>query len=882
MHPKQPNIRLLLIFASLTIIGLFFFILYLRSLHTPNSSKNPSPALNQTHEKFNQAEQFLNRGDELHKKFQYKDAIKAFNEALRLYQKANSQAKEAITLGRIGRTYHDLANYKEAIKYHEERLRIAKSIKDRQEESAALSSLGNAYDLMGNYAEALKYHRQSLNVSQTINYLLGQAIAEGELGSIYHKLGDYETAIRKHNERLRIAVELEDRNLSLKLAGDAFSGLGNAYYAQAEYRTDKTPENCNKKRENYNEAIKYHNLHLKIAQEISNHRGEAIAWGSLGSVYHHFWKCDKNQNDLDKAIEYQNKRLNIARAINDRRLEGSAYGGLAYVYHSLKDYSETIKYTENYLEISRHIQDYPGQGNALNLLGVTYFQSDKFTEAITNIEEAINVRKSLREELTDTEKVFIFDTQQNTYLNLQEVLISQRKIERALEIAEQGRAQAFLDLLINQLNGNQEISKAINIEEIKKIAFEQKATLVVYSIVENSIIDHSKPLYIWVVKPTGEVEFRTNDLNNFKKELSNQSNTRQQGSQNLVDDWRDLVVAWDRSVDGPNKAPVPGSKQEEQKEILQAYYNLLIEPIDELLPTKENEKVIFVPQGALFLVPFAALQNPSNEKYLIQKHTILTAPSIQAIQILSQRRTQQQNIKPERKTEDVLIVGIKKYVKERKKGSRQFCSKDYPLKDLPKAAEEATEIAKILGLSPAKVLIDDKATEAAVKQQLPQARIIHLATHGLLDSCEEEAVPGAIALAESSETDKPNDSWLTASEIFEMKDKEDRRLDKAELVVLSACDTGGGRLTGDGVIGLSRSLIAAGTPSVVVSLRRVNDKSTKVLMTKFYHYWYKNKLDKAQALRLAMLDTMKTRDKETNESYENPSYWAVFTLIGLP
>jgi len=881
MHPKQPNIRLLLIFASITIIGLFFFILYLRSLQTPNSAQNPSPTPNQTHEVFNQADRFLSQGDELHKKYQYGEAIKAFNEQLRLYRESNNQAKEAITLGRIGSVYHDLANYIEAIKYHEQRLKIIKNI-DKQEEAAALSSLGNAYDLMGNYAKALEYHKQSLKISQTINYFQGQAIAEGELGSIYHKLGDYETAIRKHNERLRIAVELENPKLSLKLAGDAFSGLGNAYYARSEYRSDKTREKCNKKREDYNEAIKYHNLYLKIAQEISNHRGEAIAWGSLGSVYHHLWKCDKKQNDLDKAIKYQKKRLKIAQAINDSRLEGAAYGGLAHVYHSLKDYDKTIKYADKYLEISRKTLDYPGQGNALNLLGVARFQSGKFDKAKANIEEAIKVRKSLREGLTDTEKVFIFDTEQTAYLNLQQILISKGKNEQSLEIAEQGRAQAFLDLLVKQLDGNQEISNAINIEQIKKIAFEQKATLVVYSIVENSIIDHSKPLYIWVVKPTGEVEFRTNDLNNFKKELSNQSNTTQQDSPILGDDWRDLVVGWERSFDSPNKAAVPGSEQEKRKKILQAYYNLLIEPIDELLPTKENEKVIFVPQGALFLVPFAALQNPSNEKYLIQKHTILTAPSIQAIQILSQRRTQQQNIKPDRKTEDVLIVGIKKYVKERKKGSRQFCSKDYPLKDLPKAAEEATEIAKILGLSPAKVLIDDKATEAAVKQQLPQARIIHLATHGLLDSCEEEAVPGAIALAESSETNKPNDSWLTASEIFDMKDKEDRRLDKAELVVLSACDTGGGRLTGDGVIGLSRSLIAAGTPSVVVSLRRVNDKSTKVLMTRFYHYWYKNKLDKAQALRLAMLDTMKTRDKETNESYENPSYWAVFTLIGLP
>ncbi|BAZ48475.1 WD-40 repeat-containing protein [Nostoc sp. NIES-4103] len=93
----------------------------------------------------------------------------------------------------------------------------------------------------------------------------------------------------------------------------------------------------------------------------------------------------------------------------------------------------------------------------------------------------------------------------------------------------------------------------------------------------------------------------------------------------------------------------------------------------------------------------------------------------------------------------------------------------------------------------------------------------------------------------------------------------------AELVVLSACETGQGKITGDGVIGLSRSLIAAGVPSVVVSLWSVDDKSTKLLMTEFYRQMQQNP-NKATALRQAMLLTMK--------QYPQPKYWAAFTLIG--
>ncbi|WP_137669599.1 CHAT domain-containing protein, partial [Sphaerospermopsis reniformis] len=95
----------------------------------------------------------------------------------------------------------------------------------------------------------------------------------------------------------------------------------------------------------------------------------------------------------------------------------------------------------------------------------------------------------------------------------------------------------------------------------------------------------------------------------------------------------------------------------------------------------------------------------------------------------------------------------------------------------------------------------------------------------------------------------------------------------AELIVLSACDTGQGDIKGDGVIGLSRSLISAGIPSIVVSLWAVDDDSTSFLMTEFYKNM-EQKLDKGTALRQAMLTTMK------HKNYESPYHWAAFTLIG--
>jgi CHAT domain-containing protein len=231
---------------------------------------------------------------------------------------------------------------------------------------------------------------------------------------------------------------------------------------------------------------------------------------------------------------------------------------------------------------------------------------------------------------------------------------------------------------------------------------------------------------------------------------------------------------------------------------------------------------------------------------LIEKHTILTAPSIQ---VLSLTKKQQQLASGK----GAIVVGNPTMP------SVGFNRNQPPQKlpSLPHSETEAIAIAQLLNVEP---LTGDKATKVAVLQQIERARIVHLATHGILDDVEGLGVPGFIALAPS----KGDSGLLTANEIFNL------RLN-AELVVLSACNTGRGRITGDGVIGLSRSFIAAGVPSVVVSLWSVSDESTANLMAEFYRQMQLTP-DIAQALRKAMLVTL--------VKHPNPVDWAAFTLIG--
>ncbi|BAY24687.1 hypothetical protein NIES2100_44820 [Calothrix sp. NIES-2100] len=411
----------------------------------------------------------------------------------------------------------------------------------------------------------------------------------------------------------------------------------------------------------------------------------------------------------------------------------------------------------------------------------------------------------------------------------------------------------------NQVNAGLEISKLVDllaqslptanvnpptVEEIKQVAKKQNATLVQYSIISEEVKIEGKQqsqeseIYIWVIPPNGEISLRRVDLKTWREKekttLADLIKQIQQINGSGIERNKGIVVQ-------------PGVKENSAKLLWKQLHQLLIQPIAELLPNKPESRVIFIPQDKLFLVPFAALQD-ANNKYLIEKHTISTAPSIQLLDLLAQRRTANTT-----STQDVLIVGNPTMPTKPLNPGEEFRK----FSPLPGAEQEAKNIASIYHTQ---ALTGDAATETTVVERMSKARIIHLATSGLLGEYLE--IPGLLAFAPSSQ----DDGWLTGSEVSKLKLN-------ADLVVLSSCDSALGKITGDGVIGLSRAFIAAGANSVISAFGDIPDAQTATLMTEFHNNLSKNP-DKAAALRQAMLATMK--------QHPNPQDWAMFTLVGLP
>jgi CHAT domain-containing protein len=186
---------------------------------------------------------------------------------------------------------------------------------------------------------------------------------------------------------------------------------------------------------------------------------------------------------------------------------------------------------------------------------------------------------------------------------------------------------------------------------------------------------------------------------------------------------------------------------------------------------------------------------------------------------------------------------------------------------LPFTRQEANQLIALTPKGSSFSAIDFQASRATVLDPaLGQYRYLHFATHGFLDS--ERPGLSALVFSMVDAQGKTQDGFLRANDIYNLKLP-------AELVVLSACQTGLGKdIKGEGLVGLTRGFMYAGAARVVVSLWNVNDKATADLMTKFYEKMLKQGQRPAAALRAAQVEMWKQKQ------WQSPYYWAAFTMQG--
>ncbi len=727
---------------------------------------------------------------------EHRQALDYYQKALQRFKHSNNSQKTVDILGKIGIIYYQLSQYNQAIQFHQQQLSLARQLEQSMAEVAALGNLAISQKALGNYQQSRQNLQQALQLIQPLSQPQLEAQLWMNLGNTEESLGQYKKSRQAYQNSLEIAEEINN----IEIQGIALGHLGILAANWGQWES----------------AIEFYQNSVELAKKSNDDEGIGHLLNNLGIAYQALGK-------IVEAQDYYQQSLEIANSIKHERMKIAALGNLGVLYENLEDYPQAIEYHQESLAIAETLNLPQQEAKALNNLAHVYFESHQLELAKKHLINALTILDRLRNPLQDADKVSLFDTQALTYNLLQQVLITQQQPEAALEVSEWGRTRAFIELLI-QKSVQPDITPSLSakpptINQIKQIAQSQNATIVEYSIIpkddfmgQGKQLGDAAEIYIWVIQPDGEVTFRSINLDSLNISL------------------RQLVITTYLSM----------HRNQSSQTNLRQLYQILIQPIADQLPRTPEQKVIFIPQGELFLVPFAALKNPEGN-YLIEHHTIVSSPSIQVLASTHQRRQQIKQIQGIEQTP--LVVG-----------------NPSPMPDgfapLPGSEREAQTIAEILNTQP---FLAEAATETAIQQQLKNANLIHLATHGIFDA--DEPLKGAIALAPDR-----GDGLLTAEEILNLG----YRLN-AELVVLSACDTGRGQITGDGIIGLSRALLAAGVPSTIVSLWPVPDVATAELMGAFYQAWQQNP-NFAEALRTGML--------KTRQTYPEPKNWAAFILIG--
>lgn len=534
----------------------------------------------------------------------------------------------------------------------------------------------------------------------------------------------------------------------------------------------------------------------------------------------------------------------------------------------------------------------------------------------TYSDQGINNREDLHSTLQDALEI------------IQKSLIAQNVETKAIEalvFSEMARNTEFVRLaplvLFGLLNYDAIISNpsyarffgainslSLDLNSIRAIASREKATIVYYSTL---LADSEKSLLVWVVQPSGNISFKEVNLSSLESSLDSLVSRGFTAAASFIDRGQQetALIQAVRSLRSQNyeeeRASLGDFLVEESVQIdrLRALYKVLLEPIEELLPTDPNSHVIFVPHKSLTAVPFAALQD-SEGRYVVEKHTIRIAPS------LSNLRNPTDPIREMPTGNEFLAVGnpdLQNLDLRYSDGSR------VNLANLPSANAEVVDVSPFDG----NWFRQSAATRQRINPWLKDAKIIHLATHGILNFDNRKEfmlvqrieegrnrsfhieqsraniqaasnftynlwfnqvnsdlswqvvsanlnLPGAIVLG---------DSVLTSEQILSLQLN-------ADLVVLSACNSGRGVPTESGILGLPFALGLAGVPRVVVSQWSVPDASTRLLMINYYNAMRENirlhgDANPAGALRKAMLET-----KEL-DYYRDPIYWAGFTTMDV-
>jgi CHAT domain-containing protein/Tfp pilus assembly protein PilF len=762
-------------------------------------------------------------------------ALDNYAKCATVYRQTERPVELVRMLNSEGVLYSLLGDKKRALVLQSEALAVSRKAQSRQDEAASLSNLAELFEDEGDAKKARDYYQQALTINREIKNRLGEAANLNRLGLLAHSGGDSREAIKLFEQALAMNAEIGARfNGAL-----ALNNLGVVHDRSGEAKV----------------ALDHFTKALAVFRQIENKSGEAMMLYRVAVVQKKLGQTEEARRNITAALE-------IVETIR---------GKIASTDLRSSYFSTVQEYYDLYIELL--MREHQGRPNAnLNFTALQVSEQARARSLLDLLQEAkADVRQSVDRTLLVREKELL-------------ELINGKAAQQTLAFSDPKKAElakSLGDEIVRLSDEYETLQMRIRRSNPRYTDLAQAAPLTLPGLQKSLdpqtlLLEYklgNERSYLWLVSQAGLESF----------ELPPRAEI-----EGLCRQFYDSLTERNRLVKGETAAQKQTRIQTADRKLQTVSEHLNQMLLGPVAKSAGDKRLVIVADGALQYVPFAVLVRAgSNAVNASTANEIISLPSISVLSQLRRDHVAGQSpatvptkavavfADPVFEPDDprLPLASRKKVTRESSSALAQSQSNfDFGPngQGLPRLFASREEAKAILALAPSGSsygALDFEANrERAIGPELRQYRVVHFATHGLLNTSRPQL--SGVVLSLYDEKGKERDGFLRLNQIYNL------RL-SSELVVLSACSTALGKeVKGEGLIGLTRGFMYAGAPRVIASLWKVDDEATGELMKLFYRNLFQRQMTAARALRTAQLEM------QQQERWRSPYYWGAFVLQG--
>jgi tetratricopeptide (TPR) repeat protein len=809
-------------------------------------------------------------------------AVTCFNQALDLWRQTDNRRGQALALTALGLQYTALGEMRKALDAHREAGHIFRAVADRNGEAKIWNATGYVYYVLGEMEKALDSFQRALVLQRALQRKSGEAITLEYVGRVHQALGQQQQALNSYRRRLALNRALGDRRLealTIKDIGTVYDLLGQK-----------------------SRALQCYQQALSLSRTASDPRSQADALQHIAYLY------DRSDEKL-KALKLYEEALALVTAAEDHPGIALMSYDVARARRDLGDLAGATDKIRAALDISESLRTkVDGQQ-----LRASYFASiHRFYELYIDVlmrrqekNPAAGFQTAALEASERARARSLLDMLAASHVDISEgvdkdLLKRQQELQQLLAAKTDHLAQLFGDSqaatqaavlkkeIIDLASEYDGIKMRLKAENPRYVALTQPQMLTVAQIqvlldADTTLLEYSlgeERSYLWIIT-----------ADTVKTRILPKRTEIEKVARRLLD-----VLSAYYLPDAAHQFNIKDDQLDSRYWQEAAHLSLMV--LGPAAPELKKKRLLLVTEGALQYISFAGLPFPGAQgdvparqppAPLMLKYEIINLPSIAVLAALRQQTVHHLSdgasiavfadpvfnaadprVKPSplppsvlaRRASQATSINLKRLIRSIRSADGRA--------SLPRLPATRIEAEAILASAPPGSFLkalDFKASLATLKSpEIAPYKILHFATHGLLDGAHPEL--SAIVLSLVDEVGKAQNGFLRLHDIYNLTLP-------ADLVVLSACNTALGKdVKGEGLIGMTRGFMYAGAARVVASLWKVDDDATAALMKSFYRQMLQEGQRPAAALRAAQIEMW------NQKLWRAPYFWAAFVFQG--